>query len=89
MKKLLTSVIGARALVGLMAVAQSDDALQSLRTAVANLGLRVDRLEAAAGGGGAGGAGGATSNANPARKMVMMRHLIKSSWPTGNAFWGP
>lgn len=70
MKKMLTGVLGAGALVVLLALTQ-DDPLQPLRAAIAEVGLRVDKLEAAAGD----GSGASTSGANaqaPARKMVLV-----------------
>ncbi len=76
MKKMLSAAIGAGAMVVLLAMAQ-DDPLQSLRQAIADLGLRVDRLEAAAGAGGSAAQSG-TSSANPARSMVLVSvHLSK------------
>lgn len=77
-KKSVIGVLGVGAVIGLMAVAQ-DDASGSLSDAVAELELRVSRLEAAAGvGGGGGGAGGASASTapNPARTMVLVsEHL--------------
>lgn len=71
MKKPVIGLLGVGALMGLLALAQ-DDPMQSLRDTVAELGLRVSRLEAAAGvGGGGAGASGATA-VNPARTMVLV-----------------
>lgn len=69
-RKVLIAALGLSAFAGLMAFTQ-DDPLQALRDAIAELGLRIDRLESAAGGD---GAINSTNNANaaPTRKMVMM-----------------
>ncbi len=75
MKKLFMGVAILAALVGLMAVAQgdSDGGIAQLRAELADLGLRVAKLEHAAGQSGrSSGAGQGSSAAAPVRTMVLV-----------------
>lgn len=77
MKKVLVGALGMGALVVLLAAAQVDP-LAQIRESLANLGLRVDRLEAAAGGGG--GASQSSEATTTTRKMVLVSvHLSDHS----------
>jgi len=73
MKKLFMGVAILAALVGLMAVAQGDGDTAQLRLEVANLGLRVSKLEHAAGQSPrSSGSGEGASAAAPVRSMVLV-----------------
>jgi hypothetical protein len=77
MKKVLICTLILGSLVALLAIAQDDtidQKLAAIRLDVGNLGLRVDRLEAAAGASGGGGSanGPSVASASAARSMVLV-----------------
>ena len=71
-RRIIFCVLAIATLATLMAVTQSDDAIQSLRQAIADMGLRIDKLEAAAGAGGGSSNSGGGASAPAARSMVLV-----------------
>jgi hypothetical protein len=76
MKKMLTGALGGGALVVLLALTQ-DDPLQAIRAAVAELGLRIDRLEHASGKGDT----ASTADTAAVRSMVLVSVHIANKNP--------
>ena len=84
-KKAILSMVGVAALMMLLALTQDDGSLQMLRQQLADLGLRVDRLEHAAGisnsGGGTDASAASSTAGAPAHSMMLVSVHIANVSP--------